>query len=674
MTTRTLHTAALGPAAVLAAFVLLCTPALAAETVSPLPPSAYTVHAACPSPSPGHAACLALALVPQTAQARSHTHPLGVANAPAQRSGSPAAGDFGLTPEDLHAAYQLPLSTETSSSQTIALVDAYNDLTAESDLETYDEEFGLPKCTAANKCFEKVNQNGEATSPPFPQSQSSLMKEEKLCEEGHGEACFLVEEAEGWSVEMSLDIETAHAICQNCHIALVEANSPSYVNLEAAEDAAVQLGASEISNSWAGPECVEGTCVEDSSAFKHPGIVITAAAGDDGYLNWLEEPRRRSANFPASSPRVIAVGGTRLNLTAGHKWVSETVWNDGGESGGIKDGHGASGGGCSTEFTAQPWQQNVADWSSVGCGNKRAIADVSADADPYTGVAVYDSQGIEEGEEWGAIGGTSLASPLIAATFALAGGANGVEYPARTLYENAVKSPESLHDVTVGSTGECLSPFDEQTRAPACTTAAEAKASCSSHLICQAGAGYDGPTGVGTPDGITAFQPPVGSGSGEPTGPGEEPTGPEEGGKQGESPAPKSSSGSGAPASGGGSSGSALLAITATPMGTPSIQLSGLALTLKALIALNTSRPQVAKIGFTFMITAATHVRVSLERRVAKRGHAHWQALTHPLMIAAVSGRNNRRLGGHGVLSDGTYRLTLAPVHGTARSIVFEIS
>jgi hypothetical protein len=610
---------------------------------------------------------MALTLVPQTAQARAHTHPLGVAGAAAQPSGSPAAGDYGLTPEALHTAYQLPSSTEASATQTIALVDAYNDLTAESDLATYAEEFGLPKCTAANKCFKKVNQDGETTNPPFPQSETSLTEQEALCEEGHEASCYLVEEAEGWSIEISLDIETAHAICQNCHIALVEADSPSYANLETAENAAVALGANEISNSWAGPECVDGGCVKDSPAFEHPGIVITAAAGDDGYLNWLEEPQRRSANFPASSPRVIAVGGTRLNLTAEHNWASETVWNDGGESDRVKDGHGASGGGCSVEFAAQPWQQSVADWSSIGCGDKRAIADVSADADPYTGVAVYDSQGLGPGEEWGAVGGTSLASPLIAATFALAGGAKGVEYPARTLYENAAKSPASLHDVTVGSSGECLLPFDEKTRAPACTPAEEANASCASELICQAGTGYDGPTGLGTPAGITAFQAVEGGGE-EPTGSGEggEGTGPGGGDTDG------TSSGPSASASGGGSSSS--VTVTATPTGTPSIQLSGLALTLKALIALNTSRPKVAQIGFTFTITVAAHVRVSLERRVARHGHALWRALRHPLTIAAASGRNSRRLGGHGVLSGGTYRLTLTPVDGAARSIVFEIS
>ena len=147
--------------------------------------------------------------------------------------------------------------------------------------------------------------------------------------------------------------------------------------------------------------------------------MITAASGDNGYLDWglAEASERGFADYPASSPHVVAVGGTRLSLTAGGAWKEETVWN----------GDGAGGGGCSTVLTAPAWQQSVADWSAVGCGSHRAVADVSADADPYTGVAVYDSTPITEGEieyrGWVPIGGTSVASPIIASTFALAGGA-----------------------------------------------------------------------------------------------------------------------------------------------------------------------------------------------------------------------------------------------------------
>ena len=498
----------MAPIAVTLGLALLWAQPVAARTVSRLPRSDYSVRSACAVPAAERAACLALQLVPATAEARAHTHPIGVASAPLltpTTAPSPAAGDFGVRPQDLHSAYQLP--TSSPSTQTIALVDAYNDPSAEADLATYSKEFGLPECTGASGCFKQVNQNGKSGNPPFPTSTAELEAWRKGSKFEREEAA----EAIGWAVEISLDIETAHAVCQNCHIALVEADSPEYVNLEAAENAAVTLGATEVSNSWAGPECAGG-CIGDSSAFDHPGVVIAAAAGDNGYLNWLEKSRSPYADFPASSPQVVAVGGTRLKLGPEGEWSGETVWNDGGESGGVKDGHGAGGGGCSVQFEAPPWQQDVADWSLVGCGDKRAVADVSADADPYTGVAVYDSGPGREceavhGVHWCTYGGTSVATPLIAATFAVAGGANGVEYPARTLYENAAKSPGSLHDVTEGSNGECLTPFDEETGLPSCTSSEEGKTSCASKAICLARTGYDGPTGVGTPDGASAFAP-----------------------------------------------------------------------------------------------------------------------------------------------------------------------
>ncbi len=517
----------MAPLAIALALAPLWVQPAAASTVSRLPRSDYSVRAACAEPAPGRAGCLALQLVPRTAEARAHTHPIGVAGvarATTTAAPSAAAGDFGVTPQELHSAYLLP--TSAASAQTIALVDAYNDPSAEADLATYSKEFGIPECTAASGCFKQVNQDGETTNLPFPQTEAILTKDETRClehkkkesrkeEEERAEDCYLAGEAEGWAVEISLDIETAHAVCQNCHIALVEADSAEYVNLETAEDAAVGLGAGEVSNSWAGPECIEGECLGDSAAFNHPGVVIAAAAGDSGYLNWLEESPSPYADFPASSPHVVAVGGTRLKLGPGGQWSGEAVWNDGGESKGVKDGHGAGGGGCSAQFEAQPWQQDIADWSAVGCGDKRAVADVSADADPYTGVAVYDSgpgpaceaEVEERVVHWCTYGGTSVATPLIAATFAVAGGADGVEYPAKTLYENEEKSPGSLHDVTEGSNGECRSPFDKKTGLPSCTSAEEGETSCASKAICLARTGYDGPTGVGTPDGIAAFAP-----------------------------------------------------------------------------------------------------------------------------------------------------------------------
>lgn len=443
---------------------MLSAQAAVAGVLSPLPASDYSVRPACRAPVAKGARCLALKLVPRTAAARARTHPLGMTVSAPIKAGKASEGADGLRPADLHSAYSLP--TTTSSAQTIALVDAYNDPSAERDLQVYDEEFGLPACTAANGCFTKINQEGK--SSPLPK------------EEG------------GWSLEMSLDLETAHAVCQNCHIVLVEARTASYANLEAAEDAAAAAGATEISNSWGGEEPKS-----DSAAFMHPGTVITAAAGDDGYLDWYAKGKA-FVDYPAASPHVVAVGGTRLELSSpSNTWKSETVWN----------GYGAGGGGCSEHFEAAVWQRELPNWSAVGCGSARAVADVSADADPYTGVAVYDSTA-DEGEVlgWLPVGGTSLATPLIASVFALDGGANGVAYPAKTLYENETKLPGSLHNIETGSNGKCTKGFSEDTGLSNCTAVEEA-ASCSETAICLAGPGYNGPTGVGTPDGPRAFEP-----------------------------------------------------------------------------------------------------------------------------------------------------------------------
>jgi hypothetical protein len=501
MTART-AVVSIRPVAIAAVVLaLLCVPGVAAGSVSPLPSSDYTVRAVCARAARGRGGCLALQLVPRTAAARARRHPLGLIRSVPLAAPSPGAGAFGLRPQDLHAAYDLPASA--SSAQTVALVDAYNDPNAEADLKAYDEEFALPACTAGSGCFRQVNQNGETGSLPFPKTTKELESARKGTRAQREEA----EEATGWGLEISLDIEVAHATCESCEVLLVEAGVPSYEDLETAERSAAALGAGEVSNSWAGPEVGETPELESASPFDHKGIVITAAAGDEGYLDWGAEAasERGYVGFPASSPHVVAVGGTRLSLGAGSAWAGETVWN----------GDGATGGGCSVVFTAQPWQQSVSDWSGVGCGTKRAVADVSADADPYTGVAVHDTSPeceyqYEEAKVkhvlyWCTIGGTSVASPLIASVFALAGGASKVEYPAKTLYENEAKSPGVLHDVTVGSNGECTKPFTE-TGLSGCTSVEESK-SCASKAICLAGTGYDGPTGVGTPDGIAAFKP-----------------------------------------------------------------------------------------------------------------------------------------------------------------------
>jgi len=273
---------------------------------------------------------------------------------------------------------------------------------------------------------------------------------------------------------------------------------------------------------------------------------------------------------------------------------------------------------------------------------------VSADADPFTGVAVYDSTESEGTSGWNMIGGTSVASPIIAAVFALAGGAHGVAYPARTLYENAAKTPASLHDVLSGSNGECLEPLDEESEPPrsGCLAAVEA-ASCSGEAICLAGPGYDGPTGVGTPDGLAAFAAPV-------------------------QPAPEPSHDEAAAAPPVPSPASPPPAI-AVPLARPTIRLSDIALTLSALIALNRSHPRISQVDFAFDISAPARVRVSLAQRVRAHRHTRWQTLPGALTFSASAGRDSHRLSGRRALAAGDYRLTLTPSGGAARSLDFQI-
>ncbi|HEX4437776.1 MAG TPA: S53 family peptidase [Solirubrobacteraceae bacterium] len=624
---------------------LPCSIALASETVAPLPESDYTTRAACQAPAFGEAACMTVQLIPITAEARRRNHPLGIAHRAVRRSSAPtpAGGFLGLRPQDLHAAYSLPVSA--TSEQTIALVDAYNDPTAQADLKTYDEEFGLPACTTANKCFTQISQTGSETELPFPKTTAELKAASKGSTSERKEAKGAI----GWGTEISLDVQSAHAICESCRIVLVEASNPANANLAAAERRAEAVGANEISNSWGSPEELVGS--SEREAFNHPKTVITASAGDDGYRDWASG-EGEFTSFPASYPDVVAVGGTRLKtLGIGGAWQGETVWN----------GDGASGGGCSTLFTAQPWQQEAADWASVGCGANRAVNDVSADADPYTGIVIRDSDSPgkecqEEYEEsgtlhtipeWCTYGGTSLASPIIASVFALAGGAGEVAYPAQTLYRSLSAAPAGLHDVTVGSNGFCGSTFDQETGLSTCSEGTEAAASCSSTFACLAAPGYDGPSGVGTPDGVSGFIPgAVTSASATTSQPSSETPTPAP------TPAP----------------------VAPTPVAVPvvTIQLRGLGLTTSALIAL-ARHPVTSKVGFSFTLNMPVTVRMMLARRVRSHGHLRWVTIGHATTIAASVGHNIKRLAGSRHLPTGLYRLTATPRGGGPRTIFFHI-
>ncbi len=362
-------------------------------------PQAQNHIPVCPGKAdPNSARCHARVIVDDTGRASTHASPTGYGPVQFQT----AYGAVGL-----------------SSTQTIAIVDAYDDPTAEGDLTTYSSAFGLPACTTANGCFKKVNQNGGSSAPRANQ---------------------------GWALEISLDVQAAHAICPTCKILLVEASSNSFANLLTAEDYA-SAHADVVSNSWGGNEFSGQTSTNYDGHFNRPGVPITVSSGDSGY----------GAEYPASSRYVTAVGGTSLYLNADNTRADETAWS-------------GSGSGCSKYEGKPAWQHDAL------CAN-RTVSDVSADADPNTGAAVYDSYGYFGQRGWFKVGGTSLASPLVAAMYALAG--NGA---ATTAASYPYAHSGGLFDVVSGSNGNCGGSY-----------------------LCTAGIGYDGPTGLGAPSGVAAF-------------------------------------------------------------------------------------------------------------------------------------------------------------------------
>jgi len=254
----------------------------------------------------------------------------------------------------------------------------------------------------------------------------------------------------GWSDEIALDVETAHMICQTCKVVLVEASSATLNNLATANATAAALGPVSISNSW-------GSSTDDpalDSKFEYPGIAEIASTGDSGTVS-------SGPAWPSDNPAVIAAAGTTLSLNTDNSWASETVWAN-------------SGGGCSNYYAAPSWQTSLSQWSSNGCGSYRAFGDVSADADPNTGAAININS------TWYEIGGTSLSSPLIAGIFALTGGMPA-STDAVTVPYNSFTGSDS-HDITSGND---------------CTTSGQPH--------CTAAAGFDTPSGLGSPNGVSGF-------------------------------------------------------------------------------------------------------------------------------------------------------------------------
>jgi subtilase family serine protease len=366
-------------------------------------PKTQNVRQVCKGPTqPGEMTCFAMART----NVKSH---FGVV---------PQLIPNGYGPADLRSAYGFPSAT-AGVGQTIAIVDAFDNPNAEADLAVYRAQFGLTACTTANGCFRKVNQNGQPGPLPAPNA--------------------------GWAAEIALDLDMASAVCPNCNLLLVEANSNFDTDLFPAVNTAAAMGAKFVSLSWGGSE-FSGQLQADQSTFNHPGVVITAASGDNGF----------GVIYPSSSQFVTAVGGTSLTHATNARGWDESAWS-------------GAGSGCSL-FEPKPTFQ-----TDTGC-TKRVTADVSAVADPQTGVAVYNTF---QDSGWVVFGGTSASTPIIASAYALAGPPAAGTYPNSYPYG----SPTALFDVTTGANGVCGGVT----------------------YLCSAGPGYDGPTGLGTPNGATAF-------------------------------------------------------------------------------------------------------------------------------------------------------------------------
>jgi hypothetical protein len=426
---RTLSAAACVVLAATCAVVFAATPVGASPASGRAPLLSGLVDFGCANPA-NHLSTKLLGAVRQHAQ--NGVTCFGKARAEAGKAGPHiTAGPVGNGPSQIQSAYKL--AGLHANGRTVGIVDAFDDPKAESDLAKYRAAYGLPPCTTANGCFRKVNQNGQTS--PLPAVDY------------------------GWALEISLDLDAVSAACPDCHILLVEASSATTDALMIGVDTAVRLGAVAVSNSYGAAE--DSSILAADAHLNHPGVAITASSGDSGY----------GVSWPASSRYVTAVGGTTLTKATNARGWTETVWS-------------GAGSGCSAFEPKPAWQQDA------GCA-RRTVADVSAVADPATGLGVYDtanscgsssfcdfliSLGAVQGADgWVQVGGTSLSSPVIASVYALAG--NSV-----TAGSFPYSHTGSLFDVTSGSNG-----------------------SCGGSYLCTGKPGYDGPTGLGTPNATGAF-------------------------------------------------------------------------------------------------------------------------------------------------------------------------
>ena len=416
--------------AALTGSVALVTAATSVATATAVPTSSpaqvTTVNSCAQDVGPGQMACFAMRRTDIKFKSRTQVAPMSI---------NPALTPSGYGPSSLQSAYQLP-SASAGSGQRVYIVDAYDDPNAESDLAAYRAQYGLPACTTANGCFHKLNQSGQTS--PLPVGNT------------------------GWAGEISLDLDMVSAICPLCGITLIEATNNG-TSLYVAVKEAATLGGKYVSLSWGGGESSGETTI-DSSYFMSSGVVYAVSSGDGAYRGGVE--------YPASSKYVVSVGGTSLTQAANTRGWSEKVWKTSSTEG--------AGSGCSAYEPKPSWQSVI---SNSVC-SRRAVADVSAVADPATGVAVYQTYG---GSGWTVYGGTSAAAPIVASTYALAGTISSGTQPASLPYAHTA----NLYDVTTGNNGIC-----------------------SPSLLCTAAAGWDGPTGLGTPNGTAAFGGTGGGGGG----------------------------------------------------------------------------------------------------------------------------------------------------------------
>ena len=356
-----------------------------AQTGAPPPQAAFGLshHAVCGNARAGQARCFSDVV----------DHGRGV-------QADATVAPTGLAPTTLQSVYGFTTSPTAGAGRTVAIVDANDDPTAEADLGAFTTQYGLPSCTTVNGCFTKVDQNGGSSYPSVDS---------------------------GWALEISLDVQWAHAIAPGAKILLVEANSASFSDLLTAEQYAT-AHAQYVSNSWGGQESFFDPFFD--SYFSAPGVSIFASSGDSGL----------PAAYPSSSPNVISVGGTTLHFDASNNFTGETGWSSGG-------------GGCSAYESATSAQASFGQYGQVSCGGARATPDVAMDADPASGVSVFDSTPYSGQTGWYKIGGTSVASPVFAARSAV----QGVLVDSNYVYGANIP----FRDITSGNNGApCLVGFD----------------------------------------------------------------------------------------------------------------------------------------------------------------------------------------------------------------------